>query len=408
MEPALAVTSQDLRVEVVHDWADVASFEREWDELAERTHAEISSCPGYAKVWWRHYGRGKLAIVVGRDRDRLVGVLPFFISRIGPWPLGVKVAKLIGSDSTIAVLRPALDPAFAASLVRLACEQIGSLGCSVIHVGPVQGDTPSTGALRRLFDSEATAHGGSLWQCRERAVGVCTRWNLPATFEDYLASLDKSDRSNLKRNLNKVSKATASNVRVVTEQQEVAAAFERFVPMHARQWNAEGKPGHFGDWPFSVPFAREAIATLSTQSRVSFVEQDIDGECICSYWSYILGNHAFWRLPAREVGEKWDAYALGRVGLVTMLREFIRRGVREVDGGPGHYEYKLRLGATEHPLVSLLFVRQSGMASSRAYVLERYADAVHLIYYRVWRLKTAPRLGIRSRALRYFWMRSRI
>ncbi|MGE3109776.1 MAG: GNAT family N-acetyltransferase [Phycisphaerales bacterium] len=392
-----------VRADIVRSWEDVRAFEGAWDALAERSGAEISSFPGYARTWWTHYGRGRLAVVVCRRGDRLVGVLPMFVERVGPWPIGARVAKLMGSDSTIAVMSPAVEPEHAAESIASAVRELVERdGCDVVHLGPMQGDTGAAGAVREAL-------GGGL---RERRVGVLTRWDLPGTFEEYLASLEKSERSNLKRNLNKIGKASGSKVRVVRDAEEIVAAMDRFVPMHAKQWEAEGKPGHFGDWRGSEAFAREAVREQSKRGRVAFVEQEIEGECVCSYWSYVVvgagSGRAYWRLPAREVGEKWDAYALGRVGLVMMLRELIGMGVRYVDGGPGHYDYKLRLGATEHPLVSFMFVKAGWASRARASLLTRWADLVHLVYYRAWRLKFGPRVKWKSGALRRVWVRSRV
>lgn len=406
------------RVEVFHDWP-AAEVLAAWDALALRVGAEISSCPAYARIWWKHYGRGRLRIVcVWRDEVEpggasgasgalLVGVLPMFVDRMWVGPIWVRVARLLGCDSTIAVLSPAVEGEAAAEVYRLAAERlIEDERCEVVHFGAVQGDGAAGEAMRAGLSDAANE-----FDLIERSHGVCTRWDLPGTLEEYAASLEKVVRSNLKRNLNKIGRAPGSRVRVVKEAAEVVEAFDRFMPMHAAQWEAEGQPGHFGDWPGAEAFSREMVAELSSAKhggRVALIEHDIDGKCVCAYWCYVLGNRAFWRLPARLVGEEWNQYALGRVGLVTMLREMMNLGVRSVDGGPGHYDYKVKHGATEHPLVSFMAVHKTTAARMKAGLLGRYADLVNLVYYRAWRLKTSARLGVRPGALWRWWIRTRV
>ena len=180
-------TTAALRVEVLSDWSAVDAIEREWDELAERSDAEISSCPAYARVWWKHYGRGRLAIVVCRAAERIVGVLPMFIQRIGPWPVGVKVARLIGCDSTIAVMSPAIDAAWTTEAVRsTVAELLQHHGCDVVHLGAIQGDTLHADAMRAAGNAAAEA-SSPRFNVLERSIGVFTRWDLPASFEDYTA-----------------------------------------------------------------------------------------------------------------------------------------------------------------------------------------------------------------------------
>jgi hypothetical protein len=79
-----------------------------------------------------------------------------------------------------------------------------------------------------------------------------------------------------------------------------------------------------------------------------------------------------------------------------------------VEGGPGHYEYKLRLGAEEHPLRRVVISRRSALSRWRSALLLRWADLLHLLYYRGWFLKLAPRLGRSGRPLWGWWIRSRV
>jgi CelD/BcsL family acetyltransferase involved in cellulose biosynthesis len=393
-----------VRVGVLHDWIEAESVQREWDELAERSGAEISSCPAYAKVWWKHYGRGQLAIVVCRQGDRLIGVLPMFIDRIGPWPIGARVAKLIGSDSTIAVMTPAIEHAHAEAVVRAAAHALlRGERCDVVHLGPMQGDERHADAIR-----QSAAGNGVALSVIERRVGVCTRFLLLETFDQYMASLESRQRGNLRRDMNQVAKSSSCRMRVVTEVPELTTAFDEFVSMHAAQWRAEGKPGHFGDWPKAPAFAKEAVLSLASTGRVALVGLEINGEMACWEWCYLLGKRCSWKLPARAVGSKWDKLGLGRLGMVNMLQAMIERGAREVEAGPGHYDYKLKHGATEHPLMAFLLVRAGGLSSKRAAWIAAYADALHLAYYRAWRLKIASRLGIKPGTLWAGWIRSRI
>ncbi len=407
----------NIQLDIVSDWNQTRNIITEWDELVERTNAEISSCPTYARIWWDHYGRGSLAIIVCReqtvaasasDRGRLVGILPMFIESLAHWPIGGKIARFIGCDSTIAVMSPPIEPDWADEVMKITVSKLlNDHKCDIVHFGQMQGNTLEAGAVRGV-GSIGTNQMCPNFKVRERVCGTFTRWDLPGGFEDYLASLEKSDRNNLRRNLNKINKAVGSRVRSVTEPSEVACAFDRFVPLHTEQWRAERKPGHFGDWAGSEAFARELTNELSKAGRVSFVEQEIDGDCVSLYWSYRLRERAYWRLPARAVGEKWEPYSLGRVGLATMLKELMASGVRYVDGGPGHYDYKLRLGATEHPLVSFLVVRSGFVSHLRTLLFTMYADCIHMIYYRLWRLKIAPKYGWKCGPLNKQWVRTRV
>ena len=56
---------------------DAADLDRrEWEELADRSHASPFSHPGWIDPYWRAFGRGRPVALVARRQGRLVGVLP--------------------------------------------------------------------------------------------------------------------------------------------------------------------------------------------------------------------------------------------------------------------------------------------------------------------------------------------
>jgi hypothetical protein len=96
------------------------------------------------------------------------------------------------------------------------------------------------------------------------------------------------------------------------------------------------------------------------------------------------------------------------VSLAEMFRVVLEDGRTMVEGGPGHYEYKRRLGAEEHPLRRVVIGGRSPAGRRRTALLLRWADLVHLVYYRGWFLKLAPRLGRPGRPLWRAWIRTRV
>jgi hypothetical protein len=91
-----------------------------------------------------------------------------------------------------------------------------------------------------------------------------------------------------------------------------------------------------------------------------------------------------------------------------MFRALIEDGRTNVEAGPGHYDYKVRLNGEELALRRVVLTHSSASARARSALLLRWADLLHLVYYRGWFLKVAPRLGRFRRPLVRAWIRSRI
>jgi CelD/BcsL family acetyltransferase involved in cellulose biosynthesis len=193
---------------------------------------------------------------------------------------------------------------------------------------------------------------------------------------------------------------------VVREGPTLEREFDAFVEMHQAQWRAVDKLGHYGDWPQSLEFTRDLLEALAPAGRVRLIRLLADDEVVSYYFCFELNGTYYWRLPARLVGEEWDRFALGRVGLLKMLEVASAEGATAIEAGSGRYGYKEQLNAETLPLYSVV-LRRRGLASRcRARLALALGDLLSLAYYRAWYLRVAPRLGI-GRPLWRSWIRHR-
>ena len=232
-------------------------------------------------------------------------------------------------------------------------------------------------------------------------------FRFPASFDEYLGSLSKSQRQNHRRYLRKLAEAHDIEFRTISGE-EAVTYFDEFVELHAVHWNEAGKLGHFGDWPGSEDFNRDLITRLAAENRARFYEIRSGGRILAIEFSYVLDDRCYWRLPARDPDPELQKLRLGRLSLAEMFRVLIEDGHTMVEAGPGHYDYKVRLGAEEHRLRRVVVSRNTIRARGRVALLLRWADLVHLVYYRGWFLKLAPRLGRSGRPLWGPWIRTRV
>jgi CelD/BcsL family acetyltransferase involved in cellulose biosynthesis len=401
-----------LRLDVFQDWGSVARIQSEWDRFAQDVGCDIYLSPIWCRVWWQYYGRGSLCILTvrqGNDAAKpgsLVAVFPLFISQLWLGPVPLRIAKFLSSDSTIVVLSPPVLSELAEPCYQLAIAYLlEEAGCHAISFGPLGGDVERCEPIRRACNVPSAPAA----LLRERKIGVHTVFPLPMSFENYLGSLGKMFRSNLRRNLNGLTKSFGFESQVIDDPTELGTHFPAFLQMHTKQWNADGMLGHFGDWPQASSFSETLVQQLAPLGRVALVCLTASGRPISYYWNFTFGQRAFWRLPARESGREWDKHGLGRVGLVKMIEAMIGRGLHSVEGGPGHYDYKLQHGAVEYPLRSMLVIsRRSVFTRVGGLLAAAFSDALHFAYARAWRGKVIRRLGLSYRPFWKIWIRTRL
>ena len=397
-----APTASGLRIDHVHSLEDLDRVRDEWDSFVEQSGSDIYFTVDWLQAWWTHYGRGRTFHgLIARDGARMVGALPFSVQRVWAGPVPVRLAKFVGADSTLPVFTPAIAEGFEEPVVRAALESLfDDAGCDAVSLSPLSGLSPVAEAAER-------AVGDAFGLVRSDSPGRHTVFNLPGSFDEYLQSLSSSQRQIHRRYLRKLNSRHEISFRTVTGD-EAIAYFDQFAELHAAYWRQRGKLGHFGDWPAGADFNRDLIARMAAKGRARFYEVAGDGRVLAIEYCFVLGDRCYWRLPARDPDPELEELRLGRVSLAEMFRMLIETGHRMVEGGPGHYDYKLRLGAEEHPLRRIIVSAGGASARWRAALLVRWADLLQLAYYRGWFLKLRPKLGLPPGRLRQTWIRTRI
>ena len=247
---------------------DAHAIAPEWDALITRLNGSLYMTLGWCQVWWRHYNAGReLRLIIVRADDELVGVLPFFIDELR-LPFGrARVAKIVGSDSTTALVEPPVGTGVAAEAFALAMQQLFEDDrVDMVHVGPCPGVTAHVDAIRQA----AANIVGVAQITRDDESGSHTVFEIREGFDAYMRNVSKNHRSNYRRNLNKLNNTFKFEVDVVRDVPMVEREFEAFVEMHQAQWKAINKLGHFDDWPASREFSRDLDSNVrSDRSRVS-------------------------------------------------------------------------------------------------------------------------------------------
>ena len=401
-ETLAAPAGLDLHVERLHSPGDLDRVRDAWDGFVEDSGSDIYFTVDWLQVWWAHYGRGRTfeALIV-RDGDRIVGALPFAVQRLWAGPVPVRLARFAGADSTFAVLTPAIAEGFEEPVLGAALDRLlGDAGCHAVSLWPLSGDTPAAAAAERLAADRFRL-------VRSDSTGPHMLFRLPESFEDYLAGINRYSRRDYRRSLRQLDERCEITRRTVSGDDAVSY-LDRFIALHTAHWQAEGKLGHFGDWPASEDFTRDLIARMAASGRARFYEIAGDGEVLAIEQCFIFGDRCHWRLAARDSDPELERLGLGRVGAADLLRLMIEDGRTIVEAGPGHYEYKARLGAEELPLRRVVISGRPAASRGRSALLLHWADLLNLVYYRVWFLKIAPRLGRSGRALWRPWIRTRV
>lgn len=399
------VDEPKLQVEVYKSFEDLCMLQPEWDKFVGKLNAPIYMSYDWCRIWWEIYGSGKdLRIYVFSGNGQIVGIVPIYTDCLTVGPLNLKVARLVGANIPPKIF----DPPIIKDWTNLVFETIilklfGEENCDVLSFGPVSSLYPLISEIKKLNDGQINIIG----QMEEYSADVHTFFILPETFEEYLGSLSKNERKNRRKyELRYLKKSFVIQTDILTSWEEIREEFQKFVEMHTAQWGSEGRPGHFGAWPKSEDFNFALVKQLSQQGRVRMIRIRADNEAISYEYSFAFGDCYFWQLPARKIGSSWEQYSLGSTSLVNMIKIAIEEGIRRIEGGLAHFDYKSRLGAKEYPATRIVFRGKDIGSRLRYFVFRSFFSVINVLYFKIWYQRLQPRLPRRfQRGIWPLWIR---
>jgi CelD/BcsL family acetyltransferase involved in cellulose biosynthesis len=396
-------TESGLQHRVLNSFDEAEGLREEWDGFVAGCDGDLYSTFDWCRIWWRHYGDGRaLEVHLFRDKGALVAILPTLRETVRFGPIAVRAIRLVGCDHSTTTCGPVIHPDRIAETVGRYAQWLElDAGWDVLHWGPLAGYFAHRPEMAAAFSKTLA------WETQSCAEGEPhIVWDLPVSFEQYLAGLQKKERSNIRICRKKlaegaeVSDAAGGNA-------ELERSFATFIDQHQRQWQAEGKLGHFADWPGAGAFHVELARTMQARGRLWLLRLDSEGRTMGFQYNYRFGKRIHWLLGSRETDPRWDSYSSGRLLHAHTIERAIEEGCAQIDGLRGMYEYKLRLGGKVTRLQSITLIRQGAWTRARVAGVRWAGRALDLVYYRLWFGRVAPALPLRRRGLWKRWIRSR-
>jgi hypothetical protein len=197
-----------VQISFVHSTEELRILQEEWNMLLQRSATNVPFLRHeYLYTWWTTLGggewsQGELWLGVGRNENgELIGVAPLFKTQ---FPDGKPGFMLLGtleiSDYLDFIVPDEKVDGFAHSLLTVLDEQETS-NWQVLDLYNLPIGSPSIGALE-----QAAKRRG--WNVIRERLQPCPVISLEGTWEDYLASLSKKQRHELRRKLRRASEHT--------------------------------------------------------------------------------------------------------------------------------------------------------------------------------------------------------
>lgn len=320
--------------------------------------------PSWLVPWWEYYGepqrgrrsRRELCVLVVERAGAVIGIAPWFVERS---PLWGSILKQLGggevcSDYQTLLAAPddvrevaAAVAGFLSGAMRNHWDRLDLDGCTV--------DDEALAALVEELQSRGAPS--------ERRCGpACWKVALPATYDEYLATLSKSHRKQLRRlerNVLNTSRARWHNVRTADE---FALAWPIFVDLHQRRRQSLGDVGCFVSPSFEA-FHEEMARTFLARGHLRLQWLELDGTPIAAEYHLVAGDTLYGYQSGIDP-DRLDEEP-GRLAGIAVIRQAIDEGLAVYDLLRGDEPYKAHWRARPTPTAQLTLVNPRRRSRAR-------------------------------------------
>jgi CelD/BcsL family acetyltransferase involved in cellulose biosynthesis len=333
-----------LRIEAFETERAFDILREEWHELiAYASRRNLFTTWEWQSNWWAAYHPGHLWILTVRDEGGLlVGLAPWFIDE--DHPKG-RLVRSIGCVDVTDYLELILREGYEEEVLQaLTAYVVECFRCyDALDFCNIPEDSPQL----------------TLWQPILEAAGftvtitqqeVCPVIRLPETVDDFIQSLSKKDRHELRR---KMRRAKGGEHQVswfmVQPRDDLTEMMERFLKLMRA---SSPDKATFLDDPQNVAFFRRVLPVMMEQGWLAMSFLQIDGQDAAAYVSFDYDN----RIMLYNSGldpRRFAELSPGIVLLVYIIEDAILKKRAVFDFLRGNEDYKYRLGGVDTAVMTL-------------------------------------------------------
>jgi len=286
--------------------------------------------PLWLKVWWQEFGaEAELYLSTVRQREKVIGIAPLLV-REGR-------ASLIGSVDVCDYLDFVVAPGRETDFFNALLDDLRQKGINHLDLRPLRPDSTVLNSLVGI----AQNRGGEVVYHDE---GVSVELDLPATWDEYLATLTKKQRHEVRRKLRRLWEAGNVDHHCFEVSQKVGDSMDTFLKLFSL---SRGEKANFMT-PKMESFFRslaEAMAEIGLL-RFGVIELDTQPAAMTVGFDYQDSHYLY----NSAYDPQYNSLSVGVLCKVLCIKESIQQGRKKFDFLRGGEPYKYHIGGKEIPL----------------------------------------------------------
>ena len=314
------------------------SLEERWlDVLDHSLNNNVFYTPTWQRMWWEEFGADSQLHLFGFSRNSVLeGVAPLMISD--------GQLTFVGSNDVCdymdVVVREGSEDEVYPRFVDLLME----LDWRTLFFSGITERSATYERLPDLLKQQGLT-------VEVRAEEVCPKINLPGTWDEYLASLRKKDRHELRRKMRRLENAGDASYHTVHNSDAFHDDLEEFLSLliNSRADKAQFMTAERQGFFYS------ALSNMAEKGYVKLIFLELDGIRVSSAVCFDYNNSFF--LYNSGYNPDYSSLSVGLILKAYCLKEAIEEGKDQFDFLRGAEPYKYHLGAQDEPIYRISATR---------------------------------------------------
>ncbi len=321
--------------------ADLSRLDASLENLLSRQSERLTFLhPSWLRTWLAEFGANCEPLVLTCGDGSLAGFAPLMRAD--------DRLTFIGDASICDFMDVIVDPANADAAYDDLWSQLCDQDWNEIELWGLMESSPT----RERIKSYAARSGCTVQEVPE---AVAPRLELPATWDDYLASLGKKDRHELRRKIRRLYDSGGSvDFDVLSSQADVVAAMDDFLALHTQ--SRQDKTDFMT--PEMESFFRRMASALAAEGLIRLFMLRVNEKPAATVLCFDAGSHLYMYNSGYD--PEFSGLSVGLVSKALVLKWAIENGMRGLDFLRGDEPYKYDLGARDQQIYTLRLSREVG------------------------------------------------
>lgn len=314
-----------------------SSVRNEWDELLNRYNiSNVFLSTSWQELWWNEFGEGNLTILSCSNGQEVIGIAPFHITNSS--------VRFLGDTDLFDYHDFIIAPGNELLFYQKIIEWLNTKDVNEVILPSIPANSTALNFLSEVAEKEG-------WECIIKNEDVCPKIELPSSWEDYLLSLRKKDRHELRRKFRRLENFGSSEIITLSTHNEISNNMDSFFYLMRESRSDKdmfltSEREHFFR-NMADKLSQEQLITLS----LLYVESKIAAATICFDYkdTRFLYNSGF--------DHEYDNLSVGLLLKASCIRDAIEQKFKYFDFLRGDEPYKYHLGGIDQEIFSITLVK---------------------------------------------------